>query len=522
MRVARTDGVRIQAAHAGQPSIIARVLAADRCRALWRCNTQARDFGWLDAATAAQLEAPALLRRTDLVTDGMRRVHASLAWRAPAVSRARGLRRSALGFASLPHAVALHVFSFLPADARARATVVCRAWRATVLDPSLWMRLDLSPASGVPHPVSDAVLRGAAALARGTLEVLVLDYCTELTQEAWLEVVAGNAGRLRKLSCCYDIRQTALLRAGSVEALSRAAPQLQLFRADTQASVVEALRMLRNESPFGALQLRRIDLRHAATDAIDEATVLELAAAISGHASLRELFIVGVPLDTPAALDAMAAAAMACRLHDLRFIDCRFSPASVPALARVIRGGALTSFHISNNFVQLLDEPAAVQLADAVAASRTLTRFLLNYADFWRDGAAAAAVVRALTGHPTLDEISLMANPPHDPVAAGAALGALVAANTPALRELRVGCCLLGDAGLAPLCDALPHNTHLRSLRCSNNGMSADFARDRFLPAVLANTSLRLLDASEVWDNQEDGVPPPEVLEAEALVWARH
>ena len=512
--------MRIQAAHAGQPSIITRVLAADRCRALWRCNTQARDFGWLDAATAAQLEAPALLRRTDLVTDSMRRVRASLASRAPASIRARGSRHGALGFASLPHAVALLVFSFLPADARARATVVSRAWRAAVLDPSLWTRLDLSPASGVKQPVSDAMLRGAAALARGALEVLVLDDCVEptLTQEARLEVVAANAGSLRKLSCCYDKLKLGLRTA---EAMSIAAPQMQLFRADTVASVADAIRMLRNEQPFGALQLRRLRIEHAMTDAADEATMLELAAALSGHASMRELEINGIPLSAPNALDAVAAAAVACRLHDLLLIHCRLSPASIPALASVIRGGALTALHIFNNRVQLLDEPTAVQLADAISASHTLTRFVVQKVGFWRDGAAAAAVLRALTGHPAVREIGLINNASHDPVAAGAALAALVAANTPALQGLHFHSSHFGDAGLAPLFDALPHNTHLRELRCSNTSMSADFARSRFLPAVRANTSLRTLRASAYWGNQEDGVPPPEVLEAEALVAAR-
>ena len=81
--------------------------------------------------------------------------------------------------------------------------------------------------------------------------------------------------------------------------------------------------------------------------------------------------------------------------------------------------------------------------------------------------------------------------------------------------------CFLGDAALGPLMEMLPHNTHLRLLDCSNASMSADFARDRFLPAVTANTSLRKLTASRWWDNHEHGMAPPEVLEAEAVVAAR-
>ena len=42
-----------------------------------------------------------------------------------------------------------------------------------------------------------------------------------------------------------------------------------------------------------------------------------------------------------------------------------------------------------------------------------------------------------------------------------------------------------------------------------------------FLPAVRANTSLRTLSASRSWGDAHNGVAPPEVLEAEALVAAR-
>ena len=124
--------------------------------------------------------------------------------------------RRSIGFAALPHAVVLHVFSCLPADERARAAVICRAWRAAVAEPSLWTRLDLSPASGVRMPVTDAVLRGAAALARGGLKVLILNECEAplVTQEARLEVVAANSGSLRQMSCYFE---DAVLSAGSVE-----------------------------------------------------------------------------------------------------------------------------------------------------------------------------------------------------------------------------------------------------------------------------------------------------------------
>jgi hypothetical protein len=51
--------------------------------------------------------------------------------------------------------------------------------------------------------------------------------------------------------------------------------------------------------------------------------------------------------------------------------------------------------------------------------------------------------------------------------------------------------------------------------------MSGAFARDTFLPAIRANTSLRELVASELWGGEEDGVALDEALQAEAIVTSR-
>jgi hypothetical protein len=94
---------------------------------------------------------------------------------------------------------------------------------------------------------------------------------------------------------------------------------------------------------------------------------------------------------------------------------------------------------------------------------------------------------------------------------AGAALSALITANAPALHEVNVLRCALGDAGLGPLVDALPANTHLRTLDVSDNDKSEAFSLQRLLPAVRANSGLRELSAGYYGA----------VLDAEALVAAR-
>ena len=183
------------------------------------------------------------------------------------------------------------------------------------------------------------------------------------------------------------------------------------------------------------------------------------------------------------------------RCRSLEFYGCDLSPASVPALARLVKGGMLESLLIVN-WSPLLNEAAALTLADALTANRALKYLCLCGVHFWDAAAAAGAIMQALTGHPSLHEVDLNNNTPQDQAAAGAALGALVVANTPALKVLSVDESRYGNDGLVPLFDALPRNNHLRKLSCRSTGMSEAFARDVVLPAVRANTSLRTLYAS--------------------------
>jgi hypothetical protein len=126
--------------------------------------------------------------------------------------------------------------------------------------------------------------------------------------------------------------------------------------------------------------------------------------------------------------------------------------------------------------------------AEALRANATLTSLRAVTLDLWADAAAGAALLAAATGHPSLAELDVCCNvvPAAHQAAAGAALGALVAANAPALRALDVSRCDLRDEALAPLVDALPRNTRLRQLSCDRNGLSAAFLRERLAPAARA------------------------------------
>ncbi len=314
--------------------------------------------------------------------------------------------------------------------------------------------------------------------------------------------------------CNFD-HDANLLPVGDVEALLRAAPQLRVFDADVYCgSVADARRVLTaNEGLLAPLRVHGLRVRDRGAS---QADVLALAAEVASHAWLQELCL-AVPQQTPAALDAVVDAALARRLTALNFWSSGLSPASAPALARLLGGRDIKDLLVLGNAAAapLLDAPAAASLAGALRANTTLTTLTLHNVRLWDDAAAAAStLLGALTAHPSLRSLSVSCNVVQeaDRAAVGASLGALLAANAPALTELDVTWCGLRDAGMAPLCEALPRNTHLRTLKCAHNGMSVASSRDVLLPAVRANASLRALPALWQW---------PAEVEAEAIVNGR-
>jgi hypothetical protein len=159
-------------------------------------------------------------------------------------------------FALLPHALLVKVLLLLPVDARAVCATVCTSWYCTLADRTLWTRLDLSPAGGVARErVTDALLRGAAAKARGGLTVLDVSERPRVTHEALLAVVTANAGALTELRAWH----VGGVSAEQAEALLGAAPALRVYHADvTRVPAAATGRMLRNEPPFGPLRMHEL------------------------------------------------------------------------------------------------------------------------------------------------------------------------------------------------------------------------------------------------------------------------
>jgi hypothetical protein len=438
-----------------------------------------------------------------------------------AAPEAGATQHESLTLSSLPRALQCEVFARLPVDARARAAAVCKAWRDALLERSLWTCLDLSPAGGVPRErVTNALLFGAAAKARGSLTVLDACDCATLSLEAQLHVLAANAGALTVLRRRFlDLA----VPADHIEALLGAAPLLRVFDVDLgHAASALARRMLRNEPPFGPLRVHRLGVM--APWPGGEADVRALAADLTASASsVSDLVLRHVPLDGPDTLDAVVDAVLARRLHGLVLGSSVLSQASVPALVRLLGSSALSMLAVlqrggAEPFFLSGADGAAARLAAALRANNTLTELCLSGARMWHDAAAAETLLASLVAHPSVRDLNLHLNrvAAADRACAGASLGALVAANAPALQKLDVSTCTLGDEGLGPLVDALAANTYLRELDCAVNDMSDAFAFHRLLPAVGANTSLRCLKLL-----RDDGEPSPGLRFIERMVAAR-
>jgi hypothetical protein len=416
---------------------------------------------------------------------------------APAVAPAADEEGKAASFASLPPPLVRDIFARLPADARARAKVVSTGFRDTLTDVSLWTRLDLSAASGVTCTVNDAAMRGASGFARGGLTVLNVSGCADVTDEALLAVATANAGALRELHPPRVCRLGAVFGSENddtlaTETLLRAAPLLSTFPANVVCTMENASMLLRNEPPYEPLRIQALTLAWWNTSN-RAAVVAAFTDNFAAHAlPLSSLTLPVASLHEPGALDAVVDAAMACRLRSCTFIDCCLSPTSAPALARLLGSDALTQLFISGSVRQLLDEGAAVLVGDALRANSTLTTLSVTTQHLFSDSAALAALLGALTAHPSVRSLTL-----HDVCSTGDAAGgdlfaALVAANAPALTKLDVSA-LYGNA-LHALVHALPRNTHLRTLRCPGGSGALDtFVHDMILPAVRANKSLRSL-----------------------------
>ena len=307
-----------------------------------------------------------------------------------------------------------------------------------------------------------------------------------------------------------------------------AAPLLQVLTAeDVTCKWNDAPRMLRAEPPFAPLQMRgslTVCFHGRGRVVCGMERFGPFAAALADAAlqpALLNLHVQHADTEQPAVMGALADAALARRLRELSFEYC--SPPAAGPLARLLTEGSLASLRFANDSepdVPLFDAAGAALVAGALRVNTTLTKLVMSSAGLCRDMHATDVLLGALVGHPSLRELYIdnEGTTVEDGSAFGAALAALIAADAPALLVLvcrnNYFNSFLGDAHLSPIVEALPLNRHLRKLDVAGNDLSEVFARERLLPAVRANTTLRKLQCVRYGSG-------PAAKEAEELVRLR-
>ena len=392
----------------------------------------------------------------------------------------------------LPHAVVLRIFAFVPLPTRLRGREVCRAWRAALEERSLWTRLDLRLGSmgtvGMREPSRAYGTLLRAALARALGELVALDAADNAIIPAAdvIYAAAANAGALREL------RYGGELDGSQVAAVLHAAPLLQVFEAAAKCDdIALAHQWLSKEAPlFAPLRIRKLELL---LYAVSEADVLVLAAGLTAHTSLQELSLSGIDLSSAVTIGAVVDAVVMRQIQSLNLVLCKVGPASAPALATLLGAGALKELALFDPRSAVFDASLAGALGAALRANSTLTSLWLNIPDLWHDPAAGDALIGGLVGHRSLQTLYLQ-NFATDAsqVAAGTALGAVVAANSPALQSLLMRDTAMHDEGLRPICVALLSNKHQFSLSLGSCSPSAAFVLATVVPAIRVRPTLHV------------------------------
>jgi len=321
-----------------------------------------------------------------------------------------------LVLAPLPTELIRLVFLLLPADSRLRSREVSRGWYAFLADASLWRVCDLSVRSGVNVRRSPALLEASCARAEGTLEVLdVTGWCglfdrevtsVEPTLAVLLPVLRSNSESLVALHAqdCFRVETFRYLAPEEIEALLAAAPRLRLLECDCKCDTAAPLSLL-EEPQFAPVRLRTLLLDP--TDGVPFELSSALAARLAQHPSLSRLILIEVELDA-AALEAVVDLAVA-QLQHLAMAGHWLTPASLPALTRMLSSRCLTELEVCNGAAPLLVGPSVPAFCTALRASR-LTALALCNMRLWEAREDGLALIAACTGHPTLQRLLVCGN----------------------------------------------------------------------------------------------------------------
>lgn len=180
-------------------------------------------------------------------------------------------------------------------------------------------------------------------------------------------VFAANAPTLKVLRM---ISEDSSFTSSQLAEILVAAPQLSCLEVSTTANTAEeARRYLRNEPPYGPLQMQKLSF-HCATSLNSHSSMEAFCKDICKHPSLRELAMHDAPLGTAAAMHVFVDGAL--NLQGVFLHQCDCTPAAVPELTRLVSAGAVRALAIENNGVEIFVDEANTELFCAAVRSSSL------------------------------------------------------------------------------------------------------------------------------------------------------
>jgi hypothetical protein len=408
---------------------------------------------------------------------------------------------------ALPLCAIERIWRLLDTRARVACLGVCRAWRVGFAPPDAFSSITC------PADADGQYLQRLAPLCDGVHSFMAAG-CTELEQEDVSAFLWSSASKQRLRAqlpvfdepCTLDELASLTRLSGhcSIEADVTAADGARLLALLGRGGVVPR-RLTLQAAPGGEpwqldtlLRCLAVCCARATPPARER---YERGPAPPFAAPPLELCLLGVRTewapdrdgyDTPRREDSArfrpldAALAQLARAHLVQFeaFNCRLTRRWVPALCGLLRGG-LALLELSHH-PRLLKRskrrrgpPPVAQLAAAIREAPQLAELRLWDLQFATQ-ADVVTLLQACTGHPTLRslELSLASQDGgHDDAASGAlvgaALGALVAAGSPALHTLQL-IEANSAAQLAPLADALRRGGHaIYHAWCDGDGRDA-------------------------------------------------
>ena len=423
--------------------------------------------------------------------------------------------------AVLPADVVALVFSLLPVHERLLARGVCRGWRSVLAPKELWAELSFDGDYYTDFELTSDLFLAAVKCAGGELRSLCLSNLT-VDAATLLEAVSSNPTSLRhiRLNVVTDTAYNTFETPAMVQLLDAAPGVRHLELSHVVCTPAEAPLLLRRLNCVPAIiTIERFCLVTEICRPLDVGALASAASALyDSQQQPNPLFGIDVSrsqslaiyrTDLSLQMDALVGMALKLRLRILNLTDCELSPTSLPPLTLLLQQcESLDKLFLVGNDGELCAGAAVPAFCAALRASRLKTLELSGWDLFSRDTVPdGLAVLAALTGHPTLQSLSVERNEAHHASLhrVGDALTRLLAHDDCVLETLNVRDCGLFDVGMGRVLLGARCSATLTRLLCSGNNVSDGFlGMMNHDPAFSAKVDFSRLDDDDSDESSSD------------------